>query len=120
VSLVSKLCAIPGVLAAGEYSYHGDQYTYAGELDEEQARQVSVMCRATTMAIHMQADMLDTVSRPSHPLGPVKAWVVRGPRTTVCVVAHVFCFLDNETGPLNVVLELMQEALANESDDLIY
>ncbi|HKJ09069.1 MAG TPA: DUF2173 family protein [Gammaproteobacteria bacterium] len=118
--LVSRLCAMPGVLAAGEYAYHGDQYTYAGELDEEQARQASVMCRATTLAIHMQTDMLDTLSRHSAPLGPVKSWVVRGPRTTVCVVAHVFCFLDNETGPLNEVLELMQRALANESDDLIY
>ncbi|MGA7800536.1 MAG: DUF2173 family protein [Gammaproteobacteria bacterium] len=120
MNLVSRLCAIPGVFAAGEYAYHGDQFTYAGRLDAEQARQASVMCRATTMALHMQGEMLDAACPGNPPFSPVKAWVVRGPRSTVCVVAPVFCFLDNETGPLNKVLALMQEALAKEPDELLY
>ncbi|HKK13066.1 MAG TPA: DUF2173 family protein [Gammaproteobacteria bacterium] len=118
--LVSRLCAIPGVVAAGEYAYHGDQFTYEGNLDQEQAQNASIMCRATTMAVHMQAEMIDLAAAGDLRASPVNAWMVRGPEFTVCVVAHVFCFVENASTALNTVMALMREQLAGEPDELIY
>ena len=58
MSLINELSKLPGVLAAGEYAYRGDRFSYEGHLSEEMARMASVMCRSTTMALHMQVDML--------------------------------------------------------------
>lgn len=61
MNILTDLAATPGVIAAGEYSYRGDRFTYEGQLDEEKARMASIMCRATTMAVHMQTDILKTL-----------------------------------------------------------
>lgn len=118
MNLVDELSAMPGVFAAGEYAYRGDRYSYTGQLDEEQARMASIMCRATTMGIHMQAGILGQFSGGnglSHPRG----WVVRGPGYTVCVWANVFCFLDNSSARLNEVMRVMRERLADAVEDLV-
>ncbi len=119
MSLISELAAMPGVIAAGEYSYRGDRYVCRGRLDDEDARRASIMCRATTMGLHMQADILGGFCGEGCGLVPARGWVVRGPRFTVCVVANVFCFLDNEAGALNEVLALMRERLADAPTDLV-
>ncbi|HHQ42863.1 MAG TPA: DUF2173 family protein, partial [Chromatiales bacterium] len=38
MSLISELADMPGVIAAGEYSYRGDRYVCRGRLDDEDAR----------------------------------------------------------------------------------
>jgi roadblock/LC7 domain-containing protein len=118
MAIVSELSVMPGVVAAGEYSYRGDRFSYKGQLDEEQARMASIMCRATTLSVHMQGEILNSFSEGSG-LSPSKGWVVRGPAFTVCVVANVFCFLDNAKASLNDVLGLMRQRLADAPDDLV-
>ncbi len=118
MSLIFELAAQPGVFAAGEYSYRGDRFSYQGQLDEEQARMASIMCRATTMSVHMQADILASFS-PDCPLAPANGWVVRGPHFTVCVVKNVFCFMDNAHASLNEVAALMNGRLGNGPDELV-
>jgi roadblock/LC7 domain-containing protein len=112
MSVYSELAGMQGVIAAGEYAYRGDRYNYKGQLSDEMARMASIMCRATTMGTHMQAEILCANSE-NCPFDPVHGWVVRGPEFTVCVVANVFCFLRNEAGLLNRVMRYMQERLAN-------
>jgi roadblock/LC7 domain-containing protein len=112
MSLYSELADIPGVIAAGEYAYRGDRYSYKGHLDDEQARMASIMCRATTMATHMQTDILCANSE-NCPFDNARGWVVKGPQFSVCVVANVFCFLQNEQGLLNKVLQKMRDRLAD-------
>ena len=38
MSLIDELSAMPGVIAAGEYSYRGDRFSCQGQLDDEKAR----------------------------------------------------------------------------------
>jgi len=118
MSILSELADLPGVICAGEYSYRGDRFTYKGQMDDEQARQASIMCRATTMSVHMQAGMLGTFCQNCG-LEPNKGWVVKGPKFTVCVIANVFCFINEMEGSLNQVLERMRESLFDLSDELV-
>ncbi len=110
MSILTELAAAPGVVAAGEYSWRGDRFTFEGRLDPEQARMASVMCRATTMATHMQARMIESI-HPGCGLDPPRGWFVRGGRFTVCVLANLFCFVDNAETTPGAVLERMAACL---------
>jgi roadblock/LC7 domain-containing protein len=118
MSLVADLVATPGVIAAGEYSYRGDRYSYKGQLNDDMARMASIMCRATTMGVHMETDIMDNLYGYCGG-APARGWAVKGPSFTVCVIANVFCFLDNSSASLNQVLGMMREQLADVSDKLI-
>lgn len=118
MSIITDLAALDGVVAAGEYSYRGDRFSYRGNISEEHARLASIMCRATTMGVHMQMDILAGVYPDSGGV-PADGWVVRGPQFTVCAMADVFCFLDNDTASLNVVMGLLRSRLADAPQDLI-
>jgi len=118
MSILAELLSKPGVIAAGEYAYRGDRFSCKGALDQELARLASIMCRATTMAATMQGEMI-AAFRPQCGIAPVRGWLVRGPQYTVCVMANVFCFLDNVTGSPNAVLHFMRQALADVDMDLI-
>jgi roadblock/LC7 domain-containing protein len=112
MSVYSELAGIEGVIAAGEYAYRGDRYNFKGQLSDEMARMASIMCRATTMSTHMQSEIL-CANSDNCPFDPAHGWVVRGPQFTVCVVANVFCFIQNESGTLNRIMRMMQERLAD-------
>lgn len=118
MSILAELAALPGVTAVGEYSYRGDRFSYKGNLNEEQARMASIMCRATTMSVHMQADILGAFCDGCG-IVPGKGWIVRGPKYSVCVYANVFCFLDNESASLNQVVAVMREKLVDAKDELV-
>lgn len=118
MSVISELMSLPGVIAAGEYAYRGDRYSYEGEISDDMARMASVMCRATTLGVHMEANMLGSVCTDCG-LSPSRGWAVRGPKYTVCVMSHYFCFLDNEHAKLNDTLHLMLEELKDETDEKI-
>ena len=118
MSVVAELSRLPGVFAAGEYSYRGDRFTYKGEIDDEMARMASIMCRATTMSEHMQVNMLEGFC-PSCGGIPPRGWIARGPAYTVCNVANVFCFLDNGEASVNQVMALMHKHLSEAAHDLV-
>ncbi len=113
MSLLSELAATPGVVAAGQYTWRGDRFTFEGQLDPELARMASIMCRATTMVTHMQARMLEAV-HPGSGLDPPTGWFVRGQAFSVCVVSNVFCFVDNAQASPGAVLALMGERLGED------
>lgn len=118
MSVVAQLMSLQGVIAAGEYSYRGDRYSYEGQLDDEMARMASIMCRATTMGVHMEGEILQSFCGDCG-LMPTKGWAVRGPHFTVCVMANVFCFLDTTSASLNDTLALMRQELADAPDNMI-
>ena len=78
MSVAAELANMPGVIAAGEYSYRGDRFSFKGQLTDELARMASIMCRATTMSEHMQVDMLEEHC-PQCGVSPPEGWIVRGP-----------------------------------------
>ncbi len=116
--IVNELVGLPGVIAAGEYSYRGDRFAHKGQLNDEMARMASIMCRATSLSQHMQVGILESFC-PDCGLAPARGWVVHGPDFSVCNVANVFCFLDNRGARLNEVVELMKKRLADADTDLI-
>ena len=118
MNVISELTTMPGVIAAGEYSYRGDRFSYEGQLDEEKARMASIMCRATTMAVHMQADMLKSLNEDCG-CAPARGWMVKGEHFSVCVIANIFCFVDNDSGSINTIMNLMREKIVNQDDDMV-
>lgn len=118
MSIVNELASMSGVIAAGEYSYRGDRFSYRGALDEEQARMASIMCRATTMSVHMQSEILGSFCEDCG-LTPGRGWMVTGPRFSVCVFANVFCFVDNGAASINEVMRMLRQHLADAPDDLV-
>ena len=118
MSLIEELASQKGVLAAGEYAFRGDRFSFTGQLDEEKARMASIMCRATTMAVHMQVDMMKSLGKDCG-CAPARGWVVKGQHFSVCVVGNVFCFLDNNAGQLNQVVAFMREHVKTQTGDLV-
>ena len=118
MSIVTDLLAKPGVVATGEYAYRGDRFSYRGALSENHARMASIMCRATTMSVNMEASMVEAL-QPLSGLLPARGWLVHGPEYTVCVVANVFCLLENSKGSINDLVGFMRHALANIPSDMI-
>jgi roadblock/LC7 domain-containing protein len=118
MSVAAELANLPGVIAAGEYSYRGDRFSYKGQINDEMARMAAIMCRATTMSEHMQVGMLEQHC-PDCGSGPPQGWIVRGPGFTVCNIANVFCFIENDKASLNDVIALMRKRLAGASHDLV-
>ena len=118
MSLIQELASQTGVLAAGEYAYRGDRFSYVGHLEEEQARMASIMCRATTMAVHMQVDMMKSLGTDCG-CAPARGWVVKGTQFSVCVIGNVFCFLDNRATTINQVMQFMLQKVADQTGELI-
>ena len=116
--IAAELANMPGVIAAGEYSYRGDRFSFKGEISGDMARMAAIMCRATTMSEHMQVGMLEQHC-PNCGGSPPVGWIVRGPAFTVCNVANVFCFIHNEATSLNQVVTLMRKRLADASYALV-
>jgi roadblock/LC7 domain-containing protein len=112
MSVYADLASMDGVIAAGEYAWRGDRYHFKGQLSEEMARMASIMCRATTLSTHMQADILCTnIDSRDCPFSESHGWIVRGPQFSVCVMANVFCFVANRPGTLNAVFAHMRRTL---------
>ena len=118
MNLIHELSQLPGVMAAGEYTYRGDRFSYEGHLTEDMARMASVMCRATTMALHMQVDMLKQMGRDCG-CAPAQGWVVSGEKYTVCVRGNVFCFIDNSANKLNDIAKYMSEHVPVQTGELV-
>ncbi len=114
---IADLMKLPGVMVAGEYAGHGDSCDYQGELDTEMARLATIMCRATTLGVTMEGEMLQGLCAHSHcGFLPVMGWTVTGPRYTVCVLGRLFCFMANGQAPINDVLAVMQRFVADRTE----
>ena len=116
--IISQLMAVPGVIAAGEYSFRGDRYTYEGHLTPETARMASILCRANTLSVNMQVDMFDSLV-PENGFLPAQGWIVRGRAISVCVTGNIFCFIQNKQGLLNNVMALLRANLADTEGDVM-
>ncbi len=118
MSLIEDLANHTGVMAAGEYAFRGDRFSYQGQLTEELARMASIMCRTTSMALHMQVDMLKQMGRDCG-CAPAQGWMVKGQNFTVCVRGNVFCFVENQSNQLNNVMKLLDDRLPPQSGEMV-
>jgi len=116
--IVKQLMAIPGVIAAGEYAYRGDRFSYEGALTDEFARMASILCRANTLSVSMQSEILDSFAENCG-CRPVQGWIVRGAQVTVCAVGNYFSFIENREDLLNSVMTIMRAKIGDVQDDLL-
>lgn len=113
--IVKQLMAIPGVVAAGVHAYHGDGYSYEGALSEEQARMASILCRANTMAVNMQAEIFDSLAG-NRGYRPVQGWIMRGAQMTICAISNYFAFVEHGEDVLNDVMTIMRAKVGDIQD----
>lgn len=105
---IDHLASLTGVLAAGEFSYYGESFSYSGLLEPEQARTAAIMCRTNTEAIRRQIDLISNYADNKPPSQP-RGWVSTSELFSVCVVGTLFCFIDNATSSLNEVMQAMEK-----------
>ena len=118
--IISQLLAIPGVIAAGEYAYRGDRFSFKGEMSPELARMASILCRSNTLMTNMQAEIFSAFAENCG-CKPVQGWVVHGKDISVCVVGNYFCFCRNTRGLLNDVMTIMRAKVGDiEENPLVY
>jgi roadblock/LC7 domain-containing protein len=116
--IIKQLMAIPGVMAAGEFAYRGDRYSFEGALTDEYARMAAILCRSNTLNVNMQAEIFESFS-PNCGSRPVQGWVVRGAHVTVCNIGNYFCFIENRPELLNDVMMIMRAKVGDVGDDLL-
>lgn len=110
--IVKQIGAIPGVIAAGEYAYHGDDFSFEGALTAEFVRIVSIMCRVNTLTAHMQSEILDAAAGQTG-LRPVQGWIVRGAHMSFCAVGNYFAMVDNRDGALDEVVRTLRSRVGD-------
>lgn len=116
--IIKQLMAIPGVIAAGEFAYRGDRFNYQGALTDEYARMASILCRANTLAINMQSEIVDSFAENCG-CRPVQGWIVRGAQVSVCVIGNYFSFIENRPELLNDVMTIMRAKVGDVHEDLL-
>lgn len=116
--IIKQLMAIPGVIAAGEFAYRGDRFSYEGALTDEYARMAAILCRANTLAINMQSEIVDSFAENCG-CRPVQGWIVRGGQISVCVIGNYFSFIENRPELLNDVMTIMRAKVGDVQEDLL-
>jgi len=116
--IVKQLMAISGVIAAGEFAYRGDRFSYEGALTDEFARMASILCRANTLNVNMQSEIFDSFAENCG-CRPVQGWITHGKLMTVCVISNYFCFIENRKELLNDVITIMRAKVGDIQDDLL-
>jgi len=116
--IIKQLMAIRGVIAAGEFAYRGDRFTYEGGLTSEFARMASILCRSNTMSVNMQAEIFNSFAENSG-WRPAQGWVVRGEDATVCNIGNYFVFIENRPELLNDVMTILRAKVGDIGDDLL-
>jgi roadblock/LC7 domain-containing protein len=118
MNIVKQLMAISGVVAAGEFAFRGDRFSYEGALTDEFARMASILCRANTLAINMQTEMVDSFAEGCG-CRPVQGWIAHGNLVSICVVGNYFAFIENRDELLNDVMTIMRAKVGDIRDDLL-
>lgn len=116
--IVKQLMAIPGVIAAGEFAYRGDRFSFEGQLTAEFARMASILCRSNTMSVNMQGEIFNSCV-PHFGFRPMQGWIVRGAQASVCNVGNYFAFIENRPELLNDVMTIMRAKVGDLGDDLL-
>jgi len=116
--IIKQLMAIPGVIAAGEFAYRGDRFSYEGALTSEFARMASILCRSNTMSVHMQSEIFNSFAENCG-CRPAQGWIVRGENVTVCNIGNYFAFIESRPELLNDVMTIMRAKVGDLGDDLL-
>lgn len=118
MSLEAELLSEAGVLAVGKFAYRGDRFIYKGQLSEEQARWLSIVCRATTMSVGMQGRLLAAL-HPETRVDPLRGWMLQGGHLCLVVMTNLFCLLDPRVSDPNAIIKRLRVGLTGETMDWV-
>jgi len=108
ISKLQELLALPGAVAAGEFSDDGRLIAYAGDISEKKALMAAMMCAANKAMGNMQA-MGWSMHTGKEGFFPVLGFAVAGGRYAVCVLGNVGVFLELEKADFDKTFEVLSK-----------
>jgi roadblock/LC7 domain-containing protein len=116
MSRSSKLCKLPGALAAGIFSRKGSLEEYEGPFTYREAAALAGLCSDITLTMEMQALFLERLSREPGWKG-CYGWAAWGPERAIVAVGDSMCIVDDQAGSLATVISAMRSAAGMEASE---
>lgn len=106
---LDNLMRLGGAVAAGEFGVGGDLLGYQGDLSQEHAEMVAMMCAANSMMGKMQAESF--AKHTGMRWSPFKGWAVSAGDYSVCVMGNMGIFVETAKADFNEIFRTLgQEA----------
>lgn len=102
---LDKLMAMKGVIAAGEFTADGQLVAYKGDLKEEHARMVALMCAANSLMGRMQAEGFTAYTGMKWT--PFLGWAVSAGEYSVCVMGNAGVFVKTAEADFNEIFQTL-------------
>jgi roadblock/LC7 domain-containing protein len=107
--VIRNLLAIDGIMVICSFRDDGAFVEGHGVMDQEQMIGLTNFAHDYKRIIQGNADQLSMFTQMSG-WTPPGAWIVRGPKMSVCSVGNVVCVIDNNEASLNEIMEELTEA----------
>ncbi|MCY0850634.1 DUF2173 family protein [Sulfuracidifex metallicus] len=104
---LETLMKLKGAVAAGEFKENGELVSYKGEMPEDLAKMVAMMCAANTMMAKMQAEGFSKMTGMKW--SPLVGWAVAAGDYAVCVEGNYGVFLQLNQTDFNEVFKVLHE-----------
>jgi len=104
---LNKLMMLSGATAAGEFTATGELVAYKGDLSEEHANMVAMMCAANSLMGKMQAEGFSKYTGMKW--SPFRGWAVCAGDFTVCVMGNIGVFVETAKADFNAIFETLGE-----------
>ncbi len=104
---LDKLMALDGATAAGEFTPTGELVAYKGDLSQEHAEMVAMMCAANSLMGKMQAESF--TKHTGMNWSPFKGWAVSAGDFSVCVMGNAGVFVETDKADFNAIYKTLGE-----------
>ena len=104
---LDELMSLNGATAAGEFTPTGELAAYKGNLSEEHAKMVAMMCAANTLMGKMEAESFSQHTGMNW--SPLKGWAVSAGDYSVCVMGNTGVFVETEKADFNEIFKTLSE-----------
>lgn len=104
---LERLMTIEGVLAAGEFGVGGSLIAYRGDLPEDRARDIAMICAANNLMGKMQVECFSR--RSGMRWTPFRGWAASGGDYTVCIVGEIGVLVRTAFADFNEIYRILNE-----------
>jgi len=102
---LDKLMALKGAIAAGEFGVGGNLVAYKGQMKEEHAKMVAMMCAANSLMGKMQAEGFSAYTGMKW--SPFKGWAVSAGDYSVCVMGNAGVFVETAKASFDEIFKTL-------------
>lgn len=104
---LASLLTVNGVIAALRFQDDGALMEAVGELTQIHSDLAAELCYANGRISHLNSDLLTTIS--GKPGWAPQGWMMIGSELSICTIANVACFIQNNHTDLNSTLNKLSE-----------